>query len=165
LPLPIPDYIFANIFEITPRFLTERGIRLLLSDLDNTLSEYGHSTASEELTLWLGGLREAGILPFVLSNNRRGRPAEFCEPLDLGYIGHAKKPNPKAMLDIIKNLGFKISETALCGDQIYTDILCAKLGGVTAIAVKPISLKAPHRAVRYALESPFRLASKIIYNL
>jgi HAD superfamily phosphatase (TIGR01668 family) len=157
LPLLIPDIRLNSVFELTPELLKAKNIRLLFLDLDNTLSKYGNGEPSGELRAWLDMIRGAGIKPFILSNNRGARPENFAGVLDVKFAGKAKKPNPKALLEILREQGYKKSEAALAGDQIFTDILCAKRGGILAVAVKPISIKAPQRALRYALETPFRM--------
>ena len=51
----------------------------------------------------------------------------------------------------------KPEETALVGDQIYTDTLCAKLCGFLAVTVKPIAFTNIWLSLRYWTEFPFRL--------
>ena len=46
-------------------------------------------------------------------------------------------------------------------DQIYTDVLCGSIAGAYTVVVRPISLKNPLHALRYAAESPFRLLYKV----
>ena len=49
----------------------------------------------------------------------------------------------------------------MVGDQIFTDILGANRAGIATVLVKPMAWgKNPLRRVRYALETPFRLASR-----
>lgn len=158
--LPIPDLRLDSVYELRPEMLTKLGIRLLLLDLDNTLSPYGQFEPDKQLRDWLDSLVKAGIMPHLFSNNRSGRPLRFAESLGIGATDRAKKPNPRILLRLLREKGVKPSEAALCGDQVYTDIFCAKRAGILALAVRPISIKKPHRAIRYALEAPFRLAGK-----
>lgn len=41
----------------------------------------------------------------------------------------------------LARLGAKKSELAVVGDQIFTDVLCARLAGVTSVLVDPIELE------------------------
>jgi len=50
----------------------------------------------------------------------------------------------------------RTEETAIVGDQIYTDVLCGKRAGIKTIAVRPISLSNPFHYLRYGAELPFR---------
>ena len=159
LRAPVPDRAFRDIYAITPAFVRGRGLRLLLLDLDNTLLPYESDEPTPELEKWIARMRSAGAEPFIFSNNRGGRPAIVAEKLGLGFIGRAKKPNPRKLLSLLREKGIDRGEAALIGDQIYTDIFCARRAGVLALAVRPIDARKPHRALRYAAEFPFRLAA------
>ena len=52
-------------------------------------------------------------------------------------------------------------QTAIVGDQIFTDILGGSRAGVATILVRPIRLAGnPGRYLRYAVEVPFRPLSR-----
>jgi HAD superfamily (subfamily IIIA) phosphatase, TIGR01668 len=158
--LPVPQYMAHSIYDLTPDFFTSRGIKLLLLDLDNTLLPYETFEPNEELLKWLSSMTAAGIEPFIFSNNRGGRPAHFSKLLNIGFIGKAKKPNPRRLWEVLAQKSIAKENAALVGDQIYTDIFCGKRGGILTVSVRPISIKNPLRALRYAAEFPFRLAGK-----
>ena len=158
---PVPQHMVTSIYDLKPEFFLSRGIKLLLLDLDNTLSPYEVSEPTDELRAWLRAMSEAGIEPFIFSNNRGGRPESFSKMLDIGFIGKAKKPNPKRLWEVLRIKNLSENEAAIVGDQIYTDIFCGRRGGILSIAVRPISIKNPLRALRYAAEFPFRLMGKI----
>ena len=164
LRAPVPDLLLPSVLELAPEALRGRGVKLLLLDLDNTLAPYGSGEVSPEIRHWLSDLAEAGIEPYIFSNNRGGRPSAFAEKLGLGFVGRAKRPNPRRLWAVLEEKGLDRSEAALVGDQIYTDIFCARRAGVLAVAVRPIDARAPHRALRWASESPFRLAAKLRGN-
>lgn len=162
--LPVPHHMVRSIYDLKTEFFTSRGIKLLLLDLDNTLVPYEDDEPSDELKSWLREISEAGIEPFIFSNNRGGRPAGFSEKLDIGFIGRAKKPNPRKLNQVLAEKGIRHKEAAIVGDQIYTDIFCGRRAGILSVAVRPIRISNPLRALRYAAESPFRLAGRIIHN-
>jgi len=155
--LPIPDYAFRDVTRITPAFLTGQGIRFLLLDLDNTLAPYGVQAPAEAVRDWAAAIRKAGITPFLVSNNRGRRPELFSAALEMDYVKRAGKPGVRGMRAAMERLGAAPEETALAGDQIYTDAVAAKRCGVRMLLVRPIRLSNPLLAVRYALEMPFRL--------
>lgn len=157
-PILSPDLMLNSIYDLSPGFLKERGICLLLMDLDNTLAPYSENRPSVALRNWLDTLKRAGIEPFILSNNRGSRPRVFASALSLDYVGHAGKPSVKKLRAVLKKKGLSAAQAAIIGDQLYTDILCGNRAGVYAIAVRPIDIKNPFRALRYALELPFRRA-------
>ena len=154
-------FLADNIYELTGEKLQKRGIRLLLADLDNTLVPYGVPLPTDEVRAWNEELKAAGVTLFVLSNNRHAdRPRIFCEALGIPFIGHAGKPKEGSFFKAMEQMGVSREQTAIVGDQIYTDILGGNRAGVTTILVKPIRLAGnPGRYLRYAAELPFRALS------
>lgn len=163
MKIPIPDLMTDSIYDLTPELLSGMGIRLLALDLDNTLSPYHVHRPTVELRRWIRSMKLAGIEPFILSNNRSDRPGMFAAELDIGYVGKASKPFTRSLRQLMRDKGVGPGETALVGDQIYTDVLCAKSAGITAIAVRPIYIKNVFLALRYGAEWPFRAAYKRRY--
>ena len=154
-------YTYHDIYQITGEALARRGFKLLLADLDNTLAPYGVPLPDERLKGWRDDLAAHGVTLFILSNNRHeSRPRLFAEGLDAPYIGHAGKPKTPAFFKAMERVGATREQTAIVGDQIFTDILGGNRAGVSAILVEPIRLAGnPGRYLRYAAEWPFRLLS------
>ena len=161
MPLFRATHVADNIYELTGEALQRRGIRLLLADLDNTLVPYGVPLPDEKLKAWRDDLTAHGVTLFVLSNNRHEpRPRTFAQGLEVPYIGHAGKPKTPSFFKAMEQMGVTPAETAIVGDQVFTDVLGGNRAGVTTILVKPIRLAGnPGRYVRYAIEVPFRLLS------
>ena len=155
------DFLADNIYEVSGEALARRGIKLLLADLDNTLVPYGVPLPNEKVINWRDELHAYGITLFVLSNNRHeSRPRIFSEGLDVPYIGHAAKPWKRSFLKAMEDMRVTKEQTAIIGDQIFTDVLGGNRAGVTTILVKPIRLAGnPGRYLRYGVEIPFRLLS------
>jgi HAD superfamily phosphatase (TIGR01668 family) len=101
-------------------------------------------------------MRKAGLELFILSNNRGRRPALFAEQLGIGYAGSARKPFTRKLRAVLAERETLPAEAAMIGDQIFTDVLCARRTGALAVLVRPISLRNPLLALRYGLEAPFR---------
>ena len=156
------DFLADSIYDISGEALARRGIKLLLADLDNTLVPYGVPLPDDKLIRWRDELHACGITLFVLSNNRHeNRPRIFSEGLDVPYIGHAGKPKTHSFYKAMEDMRVTKEQTAIIGDQIFTDVLGGNRAGVSTILVKPIRLAGnPGRYVRYAVEVPFRLLSK-----
>jgi HAD superfamily phosphatase (TIGR01668 family) len=157
---PIPDISVRTVYEITPRLLEQHNISFLLIDLDNTLAPYGLQKPSNKLKDWIMTLKEAGIEPYILSNNRGKRPSQYAEILDIGYIRGARKPRPEKLIELLELKGISKENAALAGDQVYADVLCARRAGIKSILVRPVSIKNPFIALRYGLETPFRSAGR-----
>jgi len=156
------DFLANSIYDISGEALARRGIKLLLADLDNTLVPYGVPLPDEKLVKWRDELHACGITLFVLSNNRHEhRPRIFAEGLDVPYIGHAGKPKTPSFYKAMEEMRVTKEQTAIIGDQIFTDVLGGNRAGVSTILVKPIRLAGnPGRYLRYAVEVPFRLLSR-----
>lgn len=154
-------YKAHDIYELSGQALAERGIRLLLADLDNTLVPYGVPLPDERLKRWRDELNSWGVTLFVLSNNRHeNRPRIFAEGLDVPYIGHAGKPKTPSFHKAMERMGVTAEQTAIVGDQVFTDVLGGNRAGVRTILVDPIRLAGnPGRYLRYVAEVPFRLLS------
>ena len=159
---PIPRGVYPSIAHISPKALADRGIRLVLADLDNTLVPYRVTEPSPEVLAWQRALEEAGITLFLLSNSRKpGRAQAFAEKLGIPYQGRSGKPKKAGYLRAMERMGATPEETVMVGDQIFTDTLGANNAGVTPLLVRPIRLAGnPGRYLRYAVETPFRLLGK-----
>ena len=151
-----------DIYELSGAALKGRGIKLLLADLDNTRVPYGVPLPDERLRAWRDDLKAHGVTLFVLSNNRHeNRPRIFSEALEVPYIGHAGKPKRPSFYRAMERMGVTREQTAIVGDQVFTDVLGGNRAGVSAILVEPIRLAGnPGRYLRYAVEVPFRLLSR-----
>ena len=160
LPL-VPCHLAERIYWLTPTLLKEHGIRLVLADLDNTLAPYEEALPSPSLVAWKEELEGAGITLFVVSNSRKSRRCpNFCEALGIPFVRHAGKPGTKGFQEALRQTGIPAGEALMVGDQIFTDILGANRAGITTVLVRPMAWgKNPGRRLRYALETPFRLAA------
>ena len=65
----------------------------------------------------------------------------FAEKAGVRYIFKAQKPSPKNYRQAMQWMGTDCGSTIFIGDQIFTDIVGAKLAGIHAILVEPINPK------------------------
>lgn len=137
----IPDILLDSVYEISPEFLTARGIRAVVLDIDNTLVTYGIPEPTEEVLTWIRSLLDSGIFIAIASNNSRERVERFSKTLSAFVIYRSRKPSPRAVLAACRHFGTTPAQTAVIGDQIFTDILCARRAGAFAILVKPLPYK------------------------
>lgn len=156
----IPDMSIESIYDLKPEILAERGISLLILDLDNTLIPYSESLPPDNVREWIKGFNEQGIDPFIVSNNRTDRAGNFSKAASIPYINRAGKPSAKKVFEAMNKMKRKPSETAMLGDQIYTDVLAANSAGVFSIVVKPLDGHKLLFAARYFVELPFRAFAK-----
>lgn len=161
-PFLFPDLLFDRFDELTPSYLKAKGIRLLLTDLDNTLARYATARPTPEVRDWINSLADAGIPVMIVSNNRSPERIEaYCHDLGIPYIGHAGKPKPKRLLEAMRSVGGTPDTTALLGDQIFTDILGARLCGFHAFCVEPLCGRdGLWNTIAYIFQDPFRFGAR-----
>ena len=158
----VPDRVMDRYSDLTPAYLTEKGITLLLSDLDFTLAPKSVRRPDQPLREWIARLHEAGITFVIVSNNRSGhRVTEFCADLGVPYQGHAGKPSTRGLKAAMEQAGVDRSRTAMLGDKLLTDMLAANRAGVLALMVEPVG--GPVTAwqkVLHGLQTPFKAACR-----
>ncbi len=153
----------GSILELTPDLLWQHQIRLLLLDFDNTIIPYHVSEPSEAFLRWRETVEKAGVQLMIVSNSRKSRRVpDFCETWGLPYIKRAGKPGPGGIRRAMAQFDALPEETAMVGDQTFTDVLAGNLAGVTSILVKPIRFTNLFQRIRYGLEQPWILLGRRI---
>lgn len=154
----VPDRCLSSFADVTPSFLQENGIAALACDIDNTLVTYDDAVPTEAVLHWLETLVSAGISVGFLSNNHSQRVERFCRDLPVKFFAasDAKKPSCKALYRFLQDAHVTPKQTAVLGDQIFTDVLMAKRLGCRAFLVPPIQDRTDwfHRLKRRG-ERPF----------
>ena len=138
MPFLQPDATFLSYADVDADTLLTIGVRVLLLDIDNTLAPYEQPCPDEKIRAWFADLADAGIRAAFLSNNNAERVRLFNETLGLPAHYNAHKPLTRAAKKLWRGLGGNHRNTVLMGDQIFTDVLCARLLGVRAFLVPPI---------------------------
>ncbi|MBM7097143.1 MULTISPECIES: YqeG family HAD IIIA-type phosphatase [Alteribacter] len=135
----VPDQYVPSIFEISVSELKERGIKGIITDLDNTLVEWDRPDATEELIAWFKDVKAQGIDIVVVSNNTEKRVRHFSDPHELTFIHSAKKPMTRAFKTACNIMNIEKHEAVVVGDQLLTDILGGNRGGFHTILVVPVA--------------------------
>jgi uncharacterized protein len=118
--------------------LQKNKIRGLILDIDNTLVPMHRKEADERAVAWIEKVRKAGLKACIVSNASEKRVIKFNERLKLHAIHRASKPGTKAFLRAARMMELKPDETAVVGDQIFTDVYGGNKAGMFTILVKPI---------------------------
>ena len=139
MELLTPDLRFSCVENITPALLASKGIRALLLDIDNTLVSRATGQFTDSVLEWIQKLKDAGISCCLISNNWHDVALEYAQTLSLPIVKKAMKPLPIAYVKALATIGAKRAESAVVGDQIFTDILGARLCVITSILVDPLS--------------------------
>ena len=156
----LPTVITDARTDITPAFLEERNIRLLMLDFDNTIVPYTTSKPTADMEIWLRCMTRLGVKLCVVSNSRKPRVRKFCAAYGIPCITHAKKPGTRGIREALRQFCVEPGEAALVGDQIFTDTLGANRAGVRSILVKAIHNHNFWLKARHVLELPFIFAAR-----
>ena len=147
-----PSAMADRVYRITPQLLKSWGVRGLILDIDNTLTTHDNPIPDEGVADWLAQNRREGIQMIVLSNNKPHRVEPFAKILGLDYIADGAKPLKKGYQRCARALQIPCEQLCMVGDQIFTDVLCANLAGITSILVEPMQMENswPFRLKRWA---------------
>lgn len=135
----LPDQHAKSIFEITPESLKDKGIKGIITDLDNTLVEWDRPNATPKLIKWFEEMKHSNVKITIVSNNNDSRVRAFSEPLNIPFIPLARKPLGRAFNRALLEMGLKKEETVVIGDQLLTDVLGGNRSGFRTILVVPVA--------------------------
>lgn len=133
-----PHERHPTILDISPEALVQSGFRGVILDVDNTLTTHDNPVPSDGVLAWLQSAREAGLKLIILSNNSAERVRLFAALLGLDFESNGRKPLPTGYRRALARLGLKKNQAVAIGDQIFTDVLGARLAGIYCIFVNPI---------------------------
>lgn len=151
----LPCYITPKLTDLTEEFLLSKGIHLLMMDFDNTIVPYIVDEPTSEMKSWLEKMNASRVKIAIVSNTKSERLIGFCERFHLDYIMRAHKPSPRGLNECMERFGFAPGESAIVGDQIFTDTIAGNLAGVSSILVKAIHNHKVLFKLRHILEMPF----------
>ena len=150
-----PDNMFASYRALTPAYLRERGIDVLIMDIDNTLAPYEQDLPDAHIKAWIGEMQAAGIGLAFVSNNNWERVELFNGEIGIPAFAKSGKPFGKTLRRVIKLYGSDAQHTAMLGDQLLTDVFAGKHIGATTLLVPPIKDKTTaFWRIKRALERP-----------
>lgn len=137
----IPDIYQKSIYTIDYQKLLNRGIKCLLFDLDNTLVPASIKIPNKKIKDLFNELKEKGFKIILFSNSPKKRLKIFKDELEVDCCASAFKPFSRKFLAILKAYNYNVSEVAIIGDQLLTDILGGNKVGITTILINPVSAK------------------------
>ena len=136
-----PNKHLNSIYELDTEELRSRGIRGIIADMDNTLVPWNDRAVRPRLASWLAGLKKEGFRLCIVSNNSRERGGQLACELGIPAVWYAVKPRRRAFRRALHIMELTSQETAVIGDQIFTDVLGGNRLGLYTILVTPISEK------------------------
>ncbi|MGE5545244.1 MAG: YqeG family HAD IIIA-type phosphatase [Bacillota bacterium] len=134
-----PDVYVESILDLPLEKLYAHGIRAFILDLDNTVTEWNSQEVKSEVVAWMKEVKNKGFKACIASNNGRERVVAVAEGLGIPFVSKAGKPRRKAFCRALKVMDSSPEETAVVGDQIFTDILGGNRMNLFTILVVPIN--------------------------
>lgn len=135
-----PIAYFEALALIKPADLQALGYRLLLLDVDNTITTWNNQQLALEVEQWFTQLSRYDLQACLLSNNSAERLQGLANHLGVAFYAKARKPLPAGYQRAIQQMGGQPARTLMLGDQLLTDILGASLAGLDSVLLRPISL-------------------------
>ena len=154
----VPSAYYRSSRDIKPETLSRMGIKLVLFDLDNTLDPYAVSEPTDEAKRMCAAFKEAGLRPYICSNNKDRRVGHYARLLGIEYACMMLKPFAFKIVKLIKELGYEPNEVVLVGDQIQTDVKAGYRAKIKTILVEPLdpSIEPPWTRFNRVFDKPKR---------
>ena len=146
-----PDRFVAGLADIDAAQLLRDGVLGAIIDLDDTIVGYRHPRPLPAVSSWIERASEAGLKIIIVSNNTRAWVGEVAGLFRVAFVHKALKPLPVGLRRAVGILGLQPREIVVIGDQLFTDVLGAKLLGLRVILTEPIVARAggPMRMLRF----------------
>ena len=137
-----PKVYVNSVYNIDLKKLKKiKNIKGIIIDLDNTLVAWGQKEVDQKIIDWVNDAKKLGLKICIVSNTNSKRVAKLAKIFDIPYHSKYFKPFSVAFNNGLKILDTKKSETAVIGDQIFTDILGGNRLKLLTILVTPIVKK------------------------
>jgi hypothetical protein len=134
----IPFAHSQSIYEIEPEFYLRNNVKTLFMDLDNTLDSYRAREPKERTIAYVKALKEKGITPIIISNNKAKRVSGYANKLGIDFLSSAHKPFSRRIKKEISKRGLTPDDVMLVGDQLMTDVLAAKGAKIKVVLTEKI---------------------------
>lgn len=139
LDLLYPKIYVDSLLDIPLDKLREQNITAFIIDLDNTITEWNSNEIRSEVEEWFQRINAEGLKSCILSNNGEERIRKVADRLGIPFIHRAAKPRRASFRRAVKLMGVRADQTAVVGDQVFTDILGGNRAGLFTILVKPLA--------------------------
>ena len=132
-----PHLRVESVQDLTVDRLRELGVDAVLLDLDCTIKRYRATEVRPEAAEWLQCLKAGGIGCCIVSNGIEHRTRPIADKVGLPFVAKALKPLPFGVQKAMRKMGFRAERTAMVGDQVFADVMAARLAGIRCILVRP----------------------------
>lgn len=146
IALLMPKYRFRSVLDITPDDLRKMGAKAVGLDIDNTIAPDGTLKFIDGVQEWIDSVRGAGIPVTIVSNGTIFRVGPIAKKFGLPFVSLSMKPYTNGLHRAAKRMQVDITELAMLGDQLFSDVKAANRCGAIAVRIDPIPMKSlyPH---------------------
>lgn len=141
LKLFIPTYYYKSVYDIPLEELYDKGIRLILTDLDNTLISYNDKMPNDKLNEFRDKVLSMGFELIIVSNSRKERVTNFANAFNIPCVKFSTKPLKRGIKKAIKKVAkkkYNKNEIMIMGDQLMTDILGGNRCKINTCLIYPV---------------------------
>ncbi len=121
----VPFAYAINVYDIDIDFYKKINAKYIFLDLDNTLDTHVTEVPSERARNLITKMKENGLVPIILSNNKEKRVAKYANSLGVNYLYHSRKPFKFKIEKYLKKNEIPKENAIMIGDQLMTDIRCS----------------------------------------
>jgi HAD superfamily phosphatase (TIGR01668 family) len=132
-----PYKYFESVTDISTEYLEKERIKALVLDVDNTLTLKKGEIIIPGVLEWLEEMKKADIKLIILSNAVPSRMELVSKKLGLNFVAYGMKPFTFGYFRAISRMDANKKNTAVIGDQLFTDIMGGNLSGIKTILVSP----------------------------
>lgn len=132
-----PDEFYSDLLQIDFESFYQRGFRLIMLDVDNTLARHGSQQPDDYARQVIARIQAAQLKCWIISNGGERRVSHYAATLNVPGIPMAKKPSRRALRFACQSSGVQPSQAVMIGDQLFTDIISAHRTGCRAVLVQP----------------------------
>jgi HAD superfamily phosphatase (TIGR01668 family) len=138
LKLLTPSLVVKRVGDIRPSDLKARGISAIITDLDNTLVPWRRYNIAEGVAEWLAELEQENIKIVIASNTMHtSRLKKLADKMNIPFVDRVRKPWVGGFIRSMEMMSATAEQTAVVGDQIFTDVLCGNKLNLFTILVRP----------------------------
>ena len=132
-----PTWVVESVKDVDPKALKARGIEAIITDLDNTLVPWRHYEVAPSVVEWLAKLEVENIKICIASNTLHvERLIQLADTMGIPFVDRVRKPNVGGFLRSMQLMGSNTQNTAVFGDQIFTDMLAGNRLGLKTILLR-----------------------------
>ena len=134
-----PDLILGeSVLGLTPEVIRDRQIKGLILDVDETIVPVGRRQLDPDVQAWAQEIQQVVPLSLVSNNVGYERIRTIAEGMNVPFIASAGKPSRRKLRLAAAQMDLPLTQIAMVGDRLFTDILAGNRLGLFTILVQPM---------------------------